>query len=204
MCERSRRRRSGFTLLEVVVASAIIAGVLAVIGVSFGPVVAAWRRGVTSAERRLAMTAVVERLTTELQEAVQLAGVEASFVGERDAIDWIVRDDDTGLARLQYRYDATRRSLDRCRQAIDDGVPVGEPDWRGAWRPLIGCAFTFPYEGEGDDGPAWDAEWRGTDRLPAAVRIAVAWEEAGATQTLERIIVLPHGVIGAQEVVSRE
>ncbi len=214
-CQAARRvpdSLRGFTLLEVVVSATIAAGLLVAIGAAFHVGGAAWRRGLLPMERRLQAVAALERLSDDLRQAVRLGGVAEVFDGHRDAVGWVARGEGGALVRIRYRYDAEHHLLVRTADRFSEEGRRDDTTWRRAVPQLVDGAFTFPYRDEGGGAGGrivWRDEWLWTDRIPAAIRVALTLnadvdrEGVDDRVTVERIIVIPHGVIGDEPIEDR-
>ncbi len=200
---------SGFTLVEVAVTGAIAAVLLLAIGATFHSASMAWGRGVGRAERALQAEAVLERLSEELQQAVRIGMPDAGFVGRRAAVAWWVAagndasDAGEPLVRVGYQYDGGSRSVARREAALPEAMAFDRGDGRTLLTDVVACAFAFPYRSDG--AMVWRDEWSWADRIPAAVRVALLVDRApsgrdgaGELFTIERIVSIPHGVLGEE------
>ncbi|HXV22665.1 MAG TPA: prepilin-type N-terminal cleavage/methylation domain-containing protein [Alphaproteobacteria bacterium] len=188
---------SGFTLVELLVATTLLA-LLSVIlfgGLRFGA--RAWESGGDSIERTGEIEAVQELLRRTLVEAVapEHSGTtsQTAFAGASSQVAfyapmprhvglggfgryalWL---DQTGQLLLGWEPRRPERKL---------GIPVaGEP--AAILQNLQGLRISYYGAGEPGEAPAWQAEWE-SNALPLLIRIDVAFADADARRWPELII----------------
>jgi prepilin-type N-terminal cleavage/methylation domain-containing protein len=195
---RRRRIRScrAFTLIEVLVAIALV---LALVGTMFGflyDMLSSRRRALTFADNHSAAATLLERLEADLMcglvgDRVSGAGIEgdearlsvltrgvAASLAERGAADPTVFGD---LQVAEYRFRQERKRLEARRQ------PAGDRNAEGtAFSSLGGELYKVRFRYH--DGAAWRESFDSLDagRLPAAVEVAVWFDAPYAEQMMSQ------------------
>lgn len=177
----SRRRAAGFTLVEVLIALAIVGGVLALALGAARVGLAAWRQGDARAER----LQHARSLATLLDQVVggaypyRIGAADASrlaFEGEPERLAFVTTVPAVTPA-APMAFVAVRLERDEGGLAVGQGVlPAREPldEMTPALRDATVKGLRFRYL-RTEDG-SWNDRWNGADEqsLPAAVEITLA------------------------------
>jgi prepilin-type N-terminal cleavage/methylation domain-containing protein len=163
-----RFRNSGFTLIELIVAMAIMAMVMTVAFAGFRVGLTAWERGTKAAER-LERRSVVERL---IRRQLPLAIPGLLFRGTRDRLeffsDYSLADGPGDLRKIDY-------AAENGRFLYGDQPHVEYTPERPAVPPKTVLAqfnqVSFEFLGEVDKKAAWVPQWKAEDGMPPAMRI---------------------------------
>ncbi len=163
-----RFRSKGFTLIELIVAMAIMAMVMTVAFAGFRVGLNAWERG-TKAANRLERRSTVERL---IRRQLPLAMSGELFQGTSDRLeffsDYSLVDGPGDLRKVDYASDQGRFLY--ADLPFVEYIP-GQP----AVRPSTVLAqfnrLSFEFLGEVDKKPAWITEWKTDDGIPPAMRV---------------------------------
>jgi len=181
---RGRRAEAGHSLVDVLVATAVMGVVMsATLGVLQGGL-AAWGWGTGRGEAQQAVRAALERMADELREAgydPMGAGIEAVLVAEP--------------ARIVFQRDLNANGLiDPTRERVTYLLRPGETTLRrdagGGAQPLAESVrrFTLSYLDK-DGAPTADSAWI------VSVRIEVEAGRAGPEATMATLVTLRNGPI---------
>ncbi len=188
---------AGFTLVELLVATTLLALLSVVLfgGLRFGA--RAWESGGDSIERTGEIEAVQELLRRTLAEAVAPVPTDESsqavFAGASDRIGFYAPMPQHaglgGLGRYALLLDGTGQLLiewepRRPEQKLDAPV-AGEP--ATILRNLQGLRVSYYGSGGPGEPPAWHAEWDSLG-LPLLIRIEVAFAKADRRRWPELIV----------------
>ncbi len=189
---RRRGRRTAFTLVEVLVALAILVTAFAIVWGTFSSTVQAWRSGTLLLDGLHRGDYVMEQVVTALRSAVffpppdpvygfRLENREGEYPNDR--FSWV-----TSASSFVPPSSPFARAVHRIEITIDDG-PDGQPavavrawphlldpDEAGAepetWYLPAGVQGLDCRVYNGEDGD-WDEEWEATNRVPGRVEIAL-------------------------------
>jgi len=188
ICKTDTGRR-GFTLVEVLVAVAIISVIMLAVYQTSGAALACWRT--TEAELLCAddARAFLEALSGEVRSAfiLPLEAEDRPFEGAADRLSFLTSaplcdgsvTPSTAATRVTYVVREPERGesaveglvVERRRRFYAGGRPIGEE----AGTVVLGGVDSLEFEylaGQGRTGqPNWVPEWSAPDRLPEAVRV---------------------------------
>ena len=182
------RLQDGFTLMEVLIALALMGLIFAAVGTGLHFGTRAWDAG----SARLAESAEMQRvhavLRRQFANALPLStpdGTESGrrFEGDADSVRFHGPAPAQAMRPGVYALTVSATGAPESRTLLlswrDDALSGGaglagsEPLVGG----LAGVAFSFFGDLGQGAGPAWHAAWRSTDRLPSAVRIETRFTE---------------------------
>lgn len=203
-------RVRGFTLIEVLLATTLLAAGLALAFATLRAATAAATRGEAIAQRSERMRAVAGFLRTRIASARPISfaldqdtGLATHFSGEPDRMRFVADLPDYLGWGGPYLHDVSVTGHDGTQQllvsftVVQNSVEVIDRDARKP-EPLADdlSAVQFRYRGmdaNGGLGP-WQEHWRTPDRLPLQVSVRISARDGGAWPEL--VIALP--AAGAQ------
>lgn len=196
------RRTGGFTLIEMIIALALIGMALAI---GFAALHLA-ARSMESTDRLVeeleTMRVTYTVMQRQLSQARPLRDVPAqrqvSFHGEGQQLDFVAPaplqgERLVGLYRYRLRFVPAGAAMDLLLE-YQPYAPDAARAWQGtveAERLVEGIrAGEFSYYGIGrDEAEGWQPRWNGEERLPRLVRITLLRE--GGAEPLELVVALP-------------
>lgn len=194
--------RRGFTLLELVVASALVAVMgMAVVALA-GRGLTVWQRTDAQLQQTLQMEKALQQLAGDLRNAVAIS--DQAFVGDTAGLVFF-RDEEAGrLVRLNYRLEESGGERILLRE--EQSYPAAE-NKAGETKTALDRVRVFSLEYaslEERDGqkaliwvPAWSASQQ-TTAVPELVRITVGCNDPkGGVLSLTREVWIPHGTLTA-------
>jgi general secretion pathway protein J len=193
----ARRRRlariRGFTLVEALLATALMGAILAAIGTVTAQWLPNWNRGFERVQRIELLAAGVERIVADLAAAEFVTaganirqpvfdGTELSVTFLRTALGPNTR---PGLELIQIRETAGERGLTTVRTRAPF-FPIGRDGFEVQSRPadpvvLVRAPYRITFSYAGQDR-VWRNVWRGQGELPRAVRVQL--RDAATDRTL--------------------
>jgi len=215
-----RERRNGFTLLEVLLAIAILATTATVTLFTFSVVAKAWRRGMALTDRLHHGDFVVEQLCMGLRSAHYTAsgtndGLHGFWMTDRgggensaDSISWVklgsalvgrhrrfAGSPHRVIFSIQEDKGGHKAAAVRAWRTYgqDEEFDPEELDFDLLSRQVVGFNCRTSYE-EVDDEPEWLDEWEETNKLPKLVEIALYMEPLGegeAPVEIKRVVKIP-------------
>ena len=191
---RSSRNR-GFTLLELLVGMTIFALIASTAYVGLRSASRTWEKVDARVWAHREVRFGIDHLRRELAAAFPLAvrtegGWRVWFEGERTRVAFLVNGSRhvglNGLYQVVAYHDSTSSpaSLGLALNRFDDGLAMGEIRDGALRRVLIedvlDVEFAFYGRPDGDEEPAWHAEWRAAQQMPRLVRLRLWGPVAGA------------------------
>ncbi|MBN8915660.1 MAG: prepilin-type N-terminal cleavage/methylation domain-containing protein [Rhizobiales bacterium] len=183
----SRRRRAGFSLIEILVAMTLTGLVLAAIAMVTAKWLPAWQRGLGRVQQSELVALALDRMAADLAAAAFLpvvrGGAKPLFDGSAERVVFVREVLAPGAARGLEIVELApvpdgrgvamvRRTAPYAPQAEGSLPPFGAPV--RLLRPPTRVTFSYA----GRDG-TWHETWRGEEELPRAVRMVV--HESGRT-----------------------
>jgi prepilin-type N-terminal cleavage/methylation domain-containing protein len=202
MTPSPRRRRSGFTLLEILIAVVILVMAMTVIVMTFSNISSAWRNGTVAAANLTHADAILDQLVAGLRSAYfkKAAGGDQGAYGfwlendgsgsdARDSISWVktgaaLVDPDSQEASTLHRIVFTVDDDDRGRAcaAVKAWRPFGQPE---DFDPEKDTEFFYVSSAvEGFDCEVstnvdfsgdieWEEDWEETNRIPLRLHLSL-------------------------------
>ena len=184
--------RSGFTLLELMVAAGLAVILGAAVAAVFGRGMAAWRRSQARLEQVFVMEKGFRTLGRELRNALILP--EGPFEGSKEELRFSVADDETHLTRVRYRLLSQGPMQSFVREAASQSTIV-VPHVKDF---SIEYGYTKNMEG-GTPVVTWRQAWDSTQqprKLPLLLRVRItAGDSTGALSTVTHEFWIPQGVL---------
>ncbi len=210
----NRGKRAGFTLIEVLVAVAIMALAFAIVWSTFTAAAGGWQRGAKLLDQLHQGDYVMEQLVMALRSAAFFSNrpdkygfrLEESGGGEssRDTISWVTSGmaflpPDSHLANGLHRLEFSLDSDDRGRPAVairawshladeEESDVKGEPWFVSTEVKGFRCR-TYNAEDE-----KWEHEWENTNSIPRLVEVTLylqPLEDYAEPQKLQRLVEIP-------------
>ena len=197
---RSRGTEAGFTLIETLVATALFLIVIAALATLTGQWLPSWNRGFVRVQRAEQAALGIDRIVADLAAAEYISphagikqpifdGSELAVTFVRSAVGPNTR---SGLEIVRLAEIASERGPVLAR-ATAPFVPL-EPDASviprltfSAPMVLLGSPLRVVFAYAGADR-VWQRTWRGADRLPSTVRIAIRNAISGETLALSSAV----------------
>ncbi|MCL1636187.1 prepilin-type N-terminal cleavage/methylation domain-containing protein [Luteimonas sp. SX5] len=197
-----KRRAHGFTLIEVLLATVLLAAGLALAFATLRAATATAQRGETLAQRSERMRAVEGFLRRRLASALPMAyavdpssGVAQRFVGERQRMRFVADVPDYLGRGGPYLHDlaaSDEKGLTIGFAMIQAGKIVEERATRAPETLVPDLqSLRLRYRGLKDDGSLgdWQDDWQAADRLPLQISVEIRSASIGAWPPL--VVALP-------------
>jgi len=189
-----RGSRTGFTLVELLVATALTAVVAVVIASAFAAGFQVWKR--VGREGMDNAVIVLEMIQKDLNNTQPCRLVPFKGGSEWVEIPTVIsvpvtggNQDQPGVVR--YEFDSSSHGLQHVTRLLF--IPGSESEKRETLLNDVG-SITFSY-GEAADGGtgvgAWESDWAGRTNTPRAVKVEMELRQGEDRIDLERIMVLP-------------
>lgn len=216
MRERRRVTKSGFTMVEILVATTILVIAMASIYMSFRGGVTSWTKGTARMERYLNARAALDMMSREI-EAAMLAASDLyiiDFIYSADT-SWALRfaapRDSSGswdLCEIAYGYDSGGKEIDRALDVDPNFSADDKPNLSSLssyWQPLVSNITSLQFELFDSDDSTWRLYWDSRtvleggdyanteDELPEAVKITITVqdEQSREEQDFSTTVYLP-------------
>jgi general secretion pathway protein J len=212
---RPRSRVAGFTLVETLIATALMSAVLAALATVTSQWLPNWNRGLARVQRAEALALGIERIVADLAAAQYVtAGREFGqpvFDGNLLSVTFVRPsfgpNSFPGLevVRIAETADARGLALVRRRMAF---VPiltgVNDRDPPNFTDPVVlvhePYRVSFSYAGE---DRVWKEVWRNVDQLPRAIRVTLRWAATSQILAASTAIIV-HAELPAKCVTDKE
>ena len=185
----------GFTLLELLVAAAIVAVLAIAIVSAFAGGIRVWEEAQARSRDQVAVALALEVFQRDVRNGLHLRAVP--LTGDANGLQWpaLVQVGATGtperLGMIQYSHDLSRQAFVRKVWAYPDREP-GERDAESLISSVEEADFSYYDEGHGQ-GQAndWVAAWAGGTNWPGGVRIVLRMRNGKEQREVRRTILLP-------------
>lgn len=184
----------GFTLLELLVAGALIAVVATVVAGAFAAGFRVWQRAVETGDEEAVVT--LELMQKDLRNTVPFRLIPFQGSQTRVEIPALVVAPVGGngreqLGSIRYEFGAASHALDRVVRWFPS--PEQEQEKRETLMDAVeSLRFVYGETGEGSGGGlAWGNDWIGRTNIPAAVKVEMQFKTGGERIDRERTIILP-------------
>lgn len=190
-----RGSRKGFTLLEMVIAVALVCVMAVVLAGAFDAGLRIWERARRFGGRETEMVIALQTMQKDLRNATPCR--LAPFRGDESRVDIpsVVRLSEPPTAReymgvIRYERGANGSTLDRVTTVYRQPEAVTESR-ETMVSSVDKLAISFGDRGEGDRTPVvWNGRWDNPSNFPAAVRIVIGVREHGEHVEQRRVVVL--------------
>jgi len=197
-----RARQRGFTLLELMIALLLMAGIASILYGSLALAARSWDGGEAKVDQVSDMRSTLSYLRTQLAEQYpqrmwKSPELPLLFAGERDELRYAaVLPERVAGGGVYYFRLAVVRAGDKSQLVQERMIPdlsqLQEPEFRDAERSVLAddiAELKISYYGRDAnaaelDGPTWRDRWEDKQRLPLLVRVDVKPVKASAWPTL--------------------
>jgi general secretion pathway protein J len=194
-----RTHEAGFTLIETLVALALMGLVLSALANLTAQWLPNWNRGLNRVQRSELIGTALQRVADDLADALYMpvsAGeVRPFFIGSEQSVTFVrtALGPNAGpgldVVRLGETSDRGGLATVRSRTAFRPLPPeTSSADWLHFAEPVVllraPYRLSFAYAGE---DLAWKASWQDAERLPAKVRLTVRDASGGRVLTLSTV-----------------
>ena len=181
---------SGFTLIEAIVATALMGVILAALASITGQWLPNWNRGIARAQRSELVSIALDRLVADLgatefvspnrdTKAPLFDGTEFSVIFVRSALGPNPRPG-LEIVRIAEAADKNGRALVRSIKSFMPMASVGQLKFANPV-VLLRAPYRVSFSYAGRDG-IWKNTWQNADELPMAIRVTV--RDATSNRTL--------------------
>ena len=190
---RVHRHIAGFTLIETLIATALMMAILAALATVTAQWLPNWNRGFARVQRTELASVGLERVVADLAAAEFVPpgagtkrplfdGAELSVIFVRSALGPNTRPG-LEIVRIAETVDARGLAMVRTTTPFMPVAPDGRSTPLNFGNPmvLVRAPYRLSFSYAGDDR-VWRSNWRDADRLPTAVRVLV--RDAATAQTL--------------------
>jgi prepilin-type N-terminal cleavage/methylation domain-containing protein len=177
--------KRAFTLMEILVAVAIFATILALASAMFVRSLQYYGESQTLTENMMQMKIFANRLSDELSSLLPpVAGKGVKeFLGSKESIQCLALAK-TGVIERSYRYDAASKSVLRF-EGVDDRDFSTYDAQESALRNVESLTFSYY------DGTSWSETF--AQGVPRAVKIVCVLAKGSFRETLEETVFIPVG-----------
>ena len=185
--------RAGLTLIELLIATSLVAVAAVVVAQAFSAGFKVWARASQLGGYYADAVITLETLQQDVRNT--LASRQAVFRGEKAWLELPSQITDTRLDQngdqpglIRYEFDHAGQRLDRVVTALDfshDGTVARETVARGVE------SLAFQYAENGGGALVWTPAWLGHTNNPAAVKVMWRGQQGDETFEFERTIWLP-------------
>jgi general secretion pathway protein J len=189
-------KERGFTLLELLVALAIVGALLALALGSLRVGLAAWRQGDDRAEAHAHLRSLSELLARSVaaafpyrQSGTEGGEAQVQFKGDEGRLSFVTLAPPFPLAAPVTFTAVTFARLEGERPGLairEKALPNFDPFEEAEPVFLDSAVTTLEFKYLGPDGSSWDSSWDGAEKreLPRAVQIRLTATLGGRTETL--------------------
>lgn len=186
-------KKNAFTLIEILVAMAILVILLTAALVIFRAAASSYRKGETRAQRYQEARFVMERISREIFSFAPLSANGPYCIGTEDTLYFVTASIDApgALMEVGYRLDAQSRNLLRGYQLEPDY------DYQTVDAEEVFCANVSRLVFEYSDGEDWQGSWDSRSeqpqagRLPRAIKFEITVEDAKNSESFITTAVIP-------------
>jgi prepilin-type N-terminal cleavage/methylation domain-containing protein len=192
----ARNGADGFTLLELLVAAAIVAVLVVAIVSAFAGGIRVWEEAQARSRDQVAVSMALEIFQRDVRNGLHLRAVP--LTGDANGMQWpaLVQVGGTGtpvrLGTIRYGLDRNRRAFVRKVWAYPDREP-GEREAEALIPSVEETEFSY-YDGGGGQVQAndWVPAWTGGTNWPGGVRIVLRIRNGEEQHEVRRTIMLPY------------
>jgi len=187
-----REKPNGFTLLELLVAAALIAVAATVIASAFAAGFRVWQRASAKGDDDAVLA--LELMQKDLCNTVPLRLVP--FRGSESRVEFpslLVSPEGPGRQEqpgtIRYEFNATLRTLDRVMRSLP--LPEAEQERRETLMESVESLRFSYWESGSEGGGKWEREWNGRTNTPGAVKVEFEFQQGDERIDRVRTIIMP-------------
>ena len=189
---------SGFTLVELLIASSISIAILFTLYISFNAGVFGYRRIRDALNTSVTATRVLSRLNLDLRNSFPFSPAEARLEGNSEEVSFFTLTDTVrqnmttqDYAHVLYGLEEGRL-LRTCRRNQDSISNITETRAQVLAANLTGVSFSYGVFNPEDKTLQWQDTWNQSSGLPASVKVVLTINDDGeGKDNFERTIFLP-------------
>ena len=191
-------KKKGFTLLEILMAVALIAVVSLAMYSNFSSGIGMMRR-IARPISEEDLSIFFEKLTREIQNSFRYTDIPVSGEKEKLIFPTTIQTkpelgSDQGIGRVTYFYNASLRSIDRQQENLNQIFKEEKVKTSSTLSHV--SALNFQYYGyiPSESKYEWKEEWNSIKeekRIPIAVKIELQYDDEGKKRVFERTIAFP-------------
>lgn len=199
----TRKRSSGFTFIEIVIVSSVLAIVMIAIYSSFNSGMMLWQRSrkVSLTDRKVILG--LERIAIQLRQSIdfQPSNLDPEkprgFSGNQHQLSFtfleryqyeVGNEKKTGLqiSRATYTFDPDKKSLNRKIEKYQDILNGQEGEFKVFISSIDEVEFAYYYLDSERVIQQKEEEWKATDGVPLAVKITFKFQNVSTSTTISR------------------
>jgi len=200
--DRLKRRKTGFTFIEIVFVVSLVAVVSFAVYSVFSQGINIWQRLAQEAKTD-EINIFCERISTELRNSFLFTGID--FTGTEYSISFpgLVlsrlssgESQEMTVGRINYSFDIQDKVLNRRQSDYSQVFQLKYTPWRQVLSGVKNLKFKYYYYNPKQGLYLWKDLWEGPKEvtaLPLAVRVEIGFDKDVRIKTVTRTITIPAG-----------
>lgn len=200
--DRLKRRKTGFTFIEIVFVVSLVAVVSFAVYSVFSQGINIWQRLAQEAKTD-EINIFCERISTELRNSFLFTGID--FTGTEYSISFpgLVlsrlssgESQEMTVGRINYSFDIQDKVLNRRQSDYSQVFQLKYTPWRQVLSGVKNLKFKYYYYDPKQELYLWKDFWEGPKEvtaLPLAVRVEIGFDKDVRIKTVTRTITIPAG-----------
>lgn len=179
--KKGQKSRRAFTLVELLIASAIFALVSVAVYSTFNSGMNVWRRvkEVNIEQRKIVLK--LEKLAREIRQTFKYENI--GFAGDKEKI-YFAQVLDSELVRITYSFDKDKKTLSRGVNSLEeileekeDKEKKLEPEYTAYLSNIADLSFSYFYFDTEENAHLWKEEWKEEEGLPLAIKLEIETQD---------------------------